>query len=527
MATKEEWVARFEELYERKPSPQEFLEGKRSNFDLDSFLLKEHRKDEVVNKQASLKQPTPDVPSKEQWLTTFEKRLGRKPTSQEFLQGKKSQFALTTIDHFLISPLPTKEKVSKPRSIGRKILFVLVGVVIVGAVGGYFWGNQYFSKEAVAKRYIKAFKEDPKQAITEYEVWSDTKETITKEQLTYLNKAKEQILANDAILDESHMVQVGHQFLVFPKWKVAVEPVDAKIRVNTKGLALFVNDKEIEKSTGASYEKELKRLYPGTYSFVAKGKVDGQDVEVSSQENLVKNSEIDLAIEYLSFTVQSNLLDGDLYVGSRKIGTLQNGRFEITNLAVTSAGSIYVQKDFSENMSLKTEPYAISDIANGSTIRLNASGVLDRDVADRVITAAYHKLSDYSSSHTTPDNLKDVFVGGAENNFYSDVKETIDTNTTGAKNRSADAIRFSDVDVTKVTQTGAKTYTVEFTVVYDFYYGYNSQFKTSGDIIQKLAWSANVEFVGDKDTDGSYFSDYRIVSKAGSSSLLDTKNTVN
>lgn len=582
MPTKEEWVARFEEHHGRKPSPQEFIEGKKSHFDVSQFLPKEEVIYDVAEGEAVETEPVSSVeqveqvydmaeaveevvpasqeaveeiaseetlaaekseqlepihpvteqasnvnPSaKEQWVAAFEKYVGRKPSPQEFVLGKNSDFALTSINQFLTSSTPTEKPVRKPLSVGRKILYAVGGVVIVSGVAGYMFGTQYFSKQAVAERYLQAVKQDPTKAITEYEVWSDTKEKITKEQLTYLNVDQRQTVSADDVLDEDHMVQAGQQFLVFPNWKVAVQPVEATVTVNTKGLALSVNGKQIEKSTGDSYKKKLDRLYPGTYSFVAKGKVEGQDVEVSSEENLTKNSTVDLAVKYLSFTVQSNLSDGDLYVGSKKIGTLSNGRFDVSNLAVTSAASVYVKKDFSENNSVKTDTYSISEISDGDTITVDASGVLDRDVADRVITAAYGKLSSYSYNHTTPDNLKDVFAGGADNNFYTDVKETIDTNTTGAKNRSADSISFSDIDVTKVTQTGPKTYTVEFTVVYDFYYSYKSKFKTSGDIIQKLAWSANIEYVGDKDSDGSNSSDYRITSNAGASSLLDTKNTV-
>ena len=41
---------------------------------------------------------------------------------------------------------------------------------------------------------------------------------------------------------------------------------------------------------------------------------------------------------------------------------------------------------------------------------------------------------------------------------YKDVTADIDRNTTGAKNRAADSISFSDVDVTEVVQTGEKTF---------------------------------------------------------------------
>lgn len=569
MPTKEEWVARFEEKYGRKPSPQEFLEAKKNNFDISALVdtaeevyevAEESAVDEISSSQTGQVfemaeeaevaspvtlnpepvQPSPVTPqaspvqetatqanlAQEQWVAAFEKYIGRKPSPQEFMAGKSSGFALTSINQFLQQPASVAKKTRKPVSVLQKVLYSVGALLVIGLVAAYLYGTQYYSQQAVAERYLQEVDKNAEKAITDYEVWSDTKQSITKDQLNYLDMNQRQTVPSEDIMDEGRMVQVGNTLLVFPNWKVAVQPVNATVTVNTKGLSLDVNGKQIEKSTTDSYKKKLERLYPGTYSFVAKGKVDGQDVEVSSEEKLSKDTTVDLAVKYLNFTVQSNLSDGDLYVGSKKVGTLTDGRLEVSNLAVTSAASVYVKKSFSEKDSIKSETKSIADITDGDTVTIDASGVLDRDVADRVIESAYSKLSSYSYNHTTPDGLKDVFSGGADNKFYKDVKNTIDTNTTGAKNRSADSISFSDVDVTKVTQTGPKTYKVDFTVVYDFYYGYDSKFKTSGDIIQKLTWSADVEYVGDKDSDGSNSSDYRITSSSDDSKVIENKNTV-
>lgn len=152
-------------------------------------------------------------------------------------------------------------------------------------------------------------------------------------------------------------------------------------------------------------------------------------------------------------------------------------------------------------------------------------------VADRYEAATYGKFDSYASNHnTTPDGVSDIFLNGTDDTMYKDVTADIDRNTTGAKNRAADSITFSDVDVTEVVQTGEKTFKVTFTAVYDFYYGYNSKFKSSGDIKDKISWSCNVEYVGDDDSDssgsGSNYSDYRINGKAGESQKVSREDTV-
>ena len=547
MASKEKWTELFEKVIGRKPTPQEFLEGKKGFFD-----LKEIKKIAGVDKADDLQETSSDIKqailgnsitavkpdnesSKEEtkstdkpvstevdkspkqlWVEAFEKTIGRQPTPEEFISGRNQDFDLA----------------KAPFTKGKKILITLGLVCLLALVVGYIYGNQYFSREAVAQRYLKVANSNFDKAL-EFEVWSDTEKPIKKSELTYRNSKETRTVTMDKLTsDASQMKKVGNKFLIFPDWRVAIKPASAKISINTKGLELFINDKRVTKADSDSFSQTISRLYPGTYNFVAKGNISGQKVEVSSEEKLTNHSTINLNVKYLSFKVNSNLTDGDLYVGSRKIGTLKDGKYNVTKLAVTDTSKIYVQKSFSGKATLKSEVQSIEDVYDGDTISLDAKGVLDRDTADSLITQAYYKLDSYASSHTTPDDLDDIFTSGNHNNFYLDVKNTIDTNTTNAKNRSADSINFSDVDVTKVTQTSPTTYAVEFTVVYDFYYSYSSEHKSSGSITQKLSWSALVEYVGDnkKNSSDSYsynsYEDYRITSDNGKSSVLSTKNTV-
>ncbi len=490
MASKEKWTELFEKVIGRKPTPQEFLEGKKGFFD-----LKEIKKIAGVDKADDLQESSSDVKqavlgnsvtavkpdnesSKEEtkstdkpvstevdkspkqlWVEAFEKTIGRQPTLEEFISGRNQDFDLAKI-----SQLVEKESVSKtsnlakaPFTKGKKILITLGLVCLLALVVGYIYGNQYFSREAVAQRYLKVANSNFDKAL-EFEVWSDTEKPIKKSELTYRNSKETRTVTMDKLTsDASQMKKVGNKFFIFPDWRVAIKPASAKISINTKGLELFINDKRVTKADSDSFSQTISRLYPGTYNFVAKGNISGQKVEVSSEEKLTNHSTINLNVKYLSFKVNSNLTDGDLYVGSRKIGTLKDGKYNVTKLAVTDTSKIYVQKSFSGKATLKSEVQSIENVYDGDTISLDAKGVLDRDTADSLITQAYYKLDSYASSHTTPDDLDDIFTSGNHNNFYLDVKNTIDTNTTNAKNRSADSINFSDVDVTKVTQTSPTT----------------------------------------------------------------------
>ncbi|MGT2907519.1 zinc ribbon domain-containing protein [Streptococcus dentiloxodontae] len=585
MTSQEKWIDLFEKVVGRKPTALEFQEGKSLDFDLkaikriaakesgesasaplfsadhlatesspetdqeemfstaeDVFDVAEESFEEPISADAELasKELTNPIDeskedmiasdSQDVWLKAFTTYVGRQPQPEEFMIGKASGFDVSTIHQFISD---NKSTVSKKSGMAgwKKALIVFAVILSLFGIAGYVYGYQYYSREAVAERYLKAVKKDFNDSL-DYQVWSDTEKVIKKSDLKYTDTKTVAKYTKDELLSGSIMKKVGRKFLIFADWKVVVEPVNVNLAVNTADLAVTINGVKYDTTDGNNYTATIKHLYPGSYDFVASGKVDEQDITVSTEETVTSNTDVDLSVEYLSFTVKSNLTDGDLYVGSTKIGTLTSGKLEVDDVAVTGSSAVYVQKSFEDGTASKTETVSIDQIASGQTITLDAEGILDRDTADDLMEVAYTKLQYYSSNdNTTPDGLTDVFLNGSEDSLYKDVTAMIDENTTGAQNRAADSITFSDVDVTQVKQTSEKTYTITFTVVYDFYYAYDSNFKTSGHIKQKKSWSANVEYVsGEKSKDrGSYSatsSDYRVSGKAGESTEISKEDTV-
>lgn len=575
MATKEKWINLFEKAVGRPPHVLEIEEGQKANFDLkaikgiaamglnqevaapepteevDEFDVAEEVFDDVSlddQEEASPSETEEFTPvsqvgqnqseeksesaSKEAqaiWMKAFKTYVGRQPLPEEFLLGKSSGYDVSTIHKFISDGKAAKP--AKPAMAKSKKILMIAGIVVaVLALTGYSFGSYYYSRGQVAERYETAAKKSFKDSL-EYQVWSDTKKEIKTSEVKYTDTKNTITYSKSQLMSGERMQKVGRQFLIFPKWRVVVDPGTVDLTVNTADLNLTINGVSYGTTDGNNYTAELKHLYPGTYNFVASGKVNDQDITVSSEENVTSRTEVNLSVKYLSFTVKSNLKDGDLYVGGTKVGTLSSGKLDVNKVAVAGSSAVYVKKNFDDGSSIKTETLSIKKISEGQTVTLDADGVLDRDTADRLLTAAYGKFGSYASNHnTTPDGVSDIFLNGTDDTMYKDVIADIDKNTTGAKNRSADSITFSDVDVTDVVQTGEKTFKVTFTAVYDFYYGYDSKFKSSGDIKDKISWTCNVEYVGDDDSDSSSsssdYSDYRINGKAGESQHVSREDTV-
>ena len=575
MATKEKWINLFEKAVGRPPHVLEIEEGQKADFDLkaikgiaamglnqevaapepteevDEFDVAEEVFDDVSlddQEEASPSETEEFTPvsqvgqnqseeksesaSKEAqaiWMKAFKTYVGRQPLPEEFLLGKSSGYDVSTIHKFISDGKAAKP--AKPAMAKSKKILMIAGIVVaVLALTGYSFGSYYYSRGQVAERYETAAKKSFKDSL-EYQVWSDTKKEIKTSEVKYTDTKNTTTYSKSQLMSGERMQKVGRQFLIFPKWRVVVDPGTVDLTVNTADLNLTINGVSYGTTDGNNYTAELKHLYPGTYNFVASGKVNDQDITVSSEENVTSRTEVNLSVKYLSFTVKSNLKDGDLYVGGTKVGTLSSGKLDVNKVAVAGSSAVYVKKNFDDGSSIKTETLSIKKISEGQTVTLDADGVLDRDTADRLLTAAYGKFGSYASNHnTTPDGVSDIFLNGNDDTMYKDVIADIDKNTTGAKNRSADSITFSDVDVTDVVQTGEKTFKVTFTAVYDFYYGYDSKFKSSGDIKDKISWTCNVEYVGDDDSDSSSsssdYSDYRINGKAGESQHVSREDTV-
>lgn len=575
MATKEKWINLFEKAVGRPPHVLEIEEGQKADFDLkaikgiaamglnqevaapepteevDEFDVAEEVFDDVSlddQEEASPSETEEFTPvsqvgqnqseeksesaSKEAqaiWMKAFKTYVGRQPLPEEFLLGKSSGYDVSTIHKFISDGKAAKP--AKPAMAKSKKILMIAGIVVaVLALTGYSFGSYYYSRGQVAKRYETAAKKSFKDSL-EYQVWSDTKKEIKTSEVKYTDTKNTTTYSKRQLMSGERMQKVGRQFLIFPKWRVVVDPGTVDLTVNTADLNLTINGVSYGTTDGNNYTAELKHLYPGTYNFVASGKVNDQDITVSSEENVTSRTEVNLSVKYLSFTVKSNLKDGDLYVGGTKVGTLSSGKLDVNKVAVAGSSAVYVKKNFDDGSSIKTETLSIKKISEGQTVTLDADGVLDRDTADRLLTAAYGKFGSYASNHnTTPDGVSDIFLNGTDDTMYKDVIADIDKNTTGAKNRAADSITFSDVDVTEVVQTGEKTFKVTFTAVYDFYYGYDSKFKSSGDIKDKISWTCNVEYVGDDDSDSSSsssgYSDYRINGKAGESQHVSREDTV-
>lgn len=100
MATKEEWVKSFEAAMGRKPTAAEYSQAMANGFDLSAFSVAPtpgpaHQEAAVGEAKSN------PADNRENWMKLFESVAGRKPSADEFMKGKASNFDRTQIASIL------------------------------------------------------------------------------------------------------------------------------------------------------------------------------------------------------------------------------------------------------------------------------------------------------------------------------------------------------------------------------------------------------------------------------------------
>lgn len=404
-----------------------------------------------------------------QWKEQFQLEHGRMPTMEEFQTMKETDKSAETVSTVAQVQLPKQPMTKK-----RKVLLAAggIGILILGAA--YTYGNHYFSKESVAERSAKVLADQKTNQYADLLVWNDTKKTLSEDEVkpivSYMTDQgltdKEKIASKleTSGLEVAKLKETGKNLLIFPKYEVVVEPLTVTVESNQTDLTLKVNGIDEGK---VNESKTLSHLAPGIYKFDANAKIDKDDVPLKDSKTILHDTTLPLNIELITFSVESNLKNGDLYIGDTKIGTLTDGKYKVKNEPITDSVEVYVTQKF-KNKTVKSEKVNLNTMSDQTTISLNAEGVIDDDRVRDVWQSVTSAVNAYASNERIPSDL-DMFKGGAENKAFNDFKNSISHNLNDAK-RVADSVSYTFEDVKSVKQISEieAEYVVE--VEAEFYY---------------------------------------------------------
>ncbi len=150
---------------------------------------------------------------------------------------------------------------------------------------------------------------------------------------------------------------------------------------------------------------------------------------------MTSKAEVNLSVEYLSFTVKSPILGRNL-VWVVWLEPLTQ-KLDVNKVAVAGSSAVYVKKISKMVASIETGHCLLRRSEKAKQFISWCWWWFLTVIRQIVFWPRTVEFGSYASNHnTTPDGVPDLFLNGTDDTMYKDANLTdIDKNTTGAKNR--------------------------------------------------------------------------------------------
>jgi hypothetical protein len=383
MATKEKWVELFEQVIGRKPTADEFLKGKRSDFDPKKIISiaapagqsndrpAEEKQSSVTQEQnfgqeepaveflkeefveASPKEEKQEISESDQyqeqrenWLQAFEPNIGRKPTKEEFLEARNQGFANLPIrSELLESELPQKP-IQKRRSKKKVMLITFPLILLSVLVAAFLYLSSVTGVKVVTDDFAKAVTKKDYDGIANLlssnsDKWTradaralvehlESQEINIETELDNIAKSK----GKSAYIDDNQNKLLGvteksKKFGIFQEYQIVAYPVEVKVNTNLDNTSIKAGDKK-SLPLSKNAETNIGKYHFIKQEFTLKGKTEVGEIESKIQLDLAtaKNNEIKLDLKSekkrLKVTMPaeaSNATDLKIVVNGKEIGS--------------------------------------------------------------------------------------------------------------------------------------------------------------------------------------------------------------
>lgn len=383
MATKEKWVELFEQVIGRKPTADEFLKGKRSDFDPKKIISiaapagqsndrpAEEKQSSVTQEQnfgqeepaveflkeefveASPKEEKQEISESDQyqeqrenWLQAFETNIGRKPTKEEFLEARNQGFANLPIrSELLKSELP--QKPIQKRRLKKKVMLITFPLILLSVlVAAFLYLSSVTGVKVVTDDFAKAVTKKDYDGIANLlssnsDKWTradaralvehlESQEINIETELDNIAKSK----GKSAYIDDNQNKLLGvteksKKFGIFQEYQIVAYPVEVKVNTNLDNTSIKAGDKK-SLPLSKNAETNIGKYHFIKQEFTLKGKTEVGEIESKIQLDLAtaKNNEIKLDLKSekkrLKVTMPaeaSNATDLKIVVNGKEIGS--------------------------------------------------------------------------------------------------------------------------------------------------------------------------------------------------------------
>ena len=383
MTTKEKWVELFEQVIGRKPTADEFLEGKCSDFDpkkiisiaapagqynngvseekqasltqeedsgqeepVVEFLKEEFVEDSPKEEKQEISESDQYQEQRENWLQAFETNIGRKPTKEEFLEARNQGFLNLPIrSELLESELPQKP-IQKRRSKKKVVMIAFPLILLSVLVAAFLYLSSVTGVKVVTDNFAKAVTKKDYDGIADLlssnsDKWTradaralvehlESQEINIETELDNIAKSK----GKSAYIDDNQNKLLGvteksKKFGIFQEYQIVAYPVEVKVNTNLDNASIKAGDKK-SLPLSKNAETNIGKYHFIKQEFTLKGKTEVGEIESKIQLDLAtaKNNEIKLDLKSekkrLKVTMPaeaSNATDLKIVVNGKEIGS--------------------------------------------------------------------------------------------------------------------------------------------------------------------------------------------------------------
>ena len=366
----------------------------------------------------------------------------------------------------------------KPISKKNKIIYSVIGVLVILLICFYAWGSNYYNRDNQISRIVSSLK-NPNQSGAQYISCDNPEVKITTESVKPLQRyfqdhttEADQLITDFRVGNESgnvRLAQTGRYFLLFPKYTAQVTSVTPKLVTNHANSEVKIGKKSLGKLTksGSSYVKTISAMLPGKYNFSIKSNVEGRNLTATSTNNVWSSNNINLDIHTETLEIKS-VPNGIVYINDKKVGTLNNGgNLVLKDYPITKNMTLYVQgtfnkktltskkiSDLDHDLEYGDEDNVVTQSGSKYVIKPEWKGLVTDDEATRVLTSAFDKGS----------LDEDDFVDGGGNDSYGELTRMFKTYDDEDDLRTYE----SDVKIKSITPNGNNSSLVTYTVTWTF-----------------------------------------------------------
>lgn len=371
-----------------------------------------------------------------------------------------------------------------------KLSILIIAFVIL--VGGYLFGQNYYSKASTMNRIISGLQNGDNVTSSfytsdpSYKMSSDSLDPLSN----YFDANKDKLssfrsqLLNDGETNEGNFEykQNGHAFLIFPRYQVKAKTIYPSVYTNRDNVNIQMNDKHLVTSNASDYQKKIGPILPGQYDLKATGKVNGKTISNDGKYYLSNNDDsINLVLKTIKFNV-SAAPKSVIYINGKRQGAVDDsGNYKVSEMPFSS--NMVVTAKYGN---IDSNPTKVSDDDNDSTVNVTYPGSVSKDDVQGLLDNVSGDMQDIvSDGNDSDDDFDDSFVGGSGNQSYGQLR---DWAMAQHKNDDINSVDL-DNDIQSITPGHDGTSIIGYNVKYVFH-------SDDSDNTQVFRWNATVKKIG-------------------------------